>query len=169
MRDKLGRPTCSPEDVLDYFSNLDSENFVFAVNQNLLNMLGHPRTFFALPYKKVFFRGGYCQDVDHGSHDVLSNQTDAKNTRIVYVHFHHKSFARYRSSAREKLIPFVDVDDPQALATFSGTGWHLVAHLQKSEEEFYSIMTPDNRCIEFPELYTKFQSLGIDPLFCERV
>jgi hypothetical protein len=167
MRKLDGQPTCEREDLENYFSSLPAETKTFEVHENFLNMLGHPTTFFALPYKKVFFRGGFCREVDHGSHNALSLLTTIGNTRLAYIHFHHKSFERYRQAAKEKLRPFVDVENPVALANFRGTGWHLVTHLQKTREQYYAIMKPDQRCFEFYDLYRKFLALGLDPRFCE--
>lgn len=167
MRQADGHATCSRDRLIAYFSSLRPATTIFEVRENFFNMLGYPKLFFALPYKKVFFRGGYCGVVDRGSHRPVRSSAQVERTRIVYVHFHHKSFERYRQTAQEKLRPFVDVHNSAALAEFRGPGWHLVTHLQKTEQEFYAIMQPDNRCFEFFELYEKFLDLGLDPKFCE--
>jgi|GEM_PF-6790669 hypothetical protein len=67
----------------------------------------------------------------------------------------------------EKLKPYVDVNDPAALVAYREMGWHLVANLLKTEAEYMAIMTPNDRCIAFPELNAQFKRLGIEPGFCE--
>jgi hypothetical protein len=167
MRRPDGQASCNRDALAQYFATLPAAITAFEVQENFLNMLGHPKTFFALPYKKIFFRGGQCGIVDHGSHELLWPIVPIEKTRLAYVHFHHKSFARYRRAAEEKLRPFVDVSDPAAIEQFRGPGWHMVTHLQKTEREFQAIMTPDDRCFDFHELHETFLNLGIDPHFCE--
>jgi hypothetical protein len=168
MRLADGRATCAREHLAAYFASLPADGTAFEVGENFLNMLGHPKQFFALPYKKVFFRGGHCGVVDHGSHTAIWAPVPVAQTRLAYVHFHHKSFERYCRSAKEQLRPFVDVNDAAALETYRGPGWHMVTHLNKTAQEFYAIMTPDSRCFEFLELYETLLELGIDPAFCDR-
>jgi len=168
MRLADGTATCAREHLAAYFSSLPADSTAFEVGENFLNMLGHPTLFFALPYKKVFFRGGHCGVVDHGSHTCLWPLVPAAATRLAYVHFHHKSFERYRRAAEEKLRPFVDVNDAAAVEAYRGPGWHMVTHMKKTAAEFYAIMTPDSRCFEFLELYEILLALGIDPAFCDR-
>jgi len=167
LRLPWGAPSCRPDDILDYFESLSPSSLAFGVAENFLNMLGHPKTFFALPYEKVFFRGGHCGVVDHGSHKIIWPFMQARATRLVYVHYHHRQFARFRRAALQKLAPFVDITDEAALAAFRGPGWHMVTHLRKTEQEFLHIMQPDNRCFEFPEFHDRLLALGINPSFCE--
>lgn len=163
-----GHPTCSKKHICRYLAELPQDAKAFAVVENFLNVLRHPRTFFALPYRKVFFRGGSCGNVDHGSHTLLSPAMDVFETKLVYVHFHHKSFEKQKQASLQKLKPFVDVESGSELKDFHGPGEHLLLHLFGTEEEYYRIMTPDSRCIEFNELYDKLLSLDIEPDFCEQ-
>jgi hypothetical protein len=169
MRDEAGRPTCARDEVLAYLESLVGEEAILEVKENFLNTLGHPSVFFALPYQKVFFTRGGCGNVDHGSHQGNSpRSTQAKATRLVYLHFHHKPYAKLQALSREKLVPYVDVDNGDAVANFRGTGWHLVLNLRRTEQEYMSIMVPGGLSIEFPEIVAMFEMLGIDPRFCER-
>jgi hypothetical protein len=168
MRDEAGAPCCRRAALLDYLQLLAGESAMLTVNENFLNTLGHPGLFFALPYPKIFFTRGGCGTVDHGSHTGTSPRTDrTRRTRLVYVHFHHKRYETQRAMAREKLLPFVDVDDPVALAAFRGVGWHLVGHLLKTEMEYRSIMRREPVSIAFPAFIELLRALAIDPLFCE--
>lgn len=166
MREADATPCARREEILAYIGTLYGE--VFEVRENFLNMLGHPELFFALPYQKVFFRRGAVRALDHGSHNCTDKADDAPvPTRLVYTHYHHKSFARQREMSLEKLRPYVDVTDRDALAAYRGIGWHLVAHVLKTEVEYRAIMTPDSRCINFPGIGVQLRQLGIEPDFCD--
>jgi hypothetical protein len=169
MRDATGAPACARDELLAYFESLADETAMLEVKENFLNTLGHPSVFFALPYQKVFFTRGGCGTVDHGSHQGTSpRSTEAKPTRLVYVHFHHKPYAKLNALSRDKLLPYVDVDNRNELTAFRGTGWHLVLNLLRTEQEYMSIMVPGGLSIDFPEIVTLFNAIGIDPRFCER-
>lgn len=169
MRDGASRPTCDKQSLLSYLAGLSHETAPLLVKENFLNILGCPDGFgfWALPYQKVFFTGGHAGVVDHGSHRCISSIEPALPTRLVHAHFHHKPHALQMQMAREKLLPFVDVNDTAALNAFMGAGSHLVPHLLKSEAEYNAIMTPDSRSIKFPELASLFERLGIEPRFAE--
>jgi hypothetical protein len=168
MRDAAGRPACARDQILAYLATLADEETMLEVKENFLNTLGHPSVFFALPYQKMFFTRGGCGSVDHGSHHGTSpRSTEAKPTRLVYIHFHHKPYAKLNALSREKLLPYVDADDPRALTAFRGTGWHLVLNMLRTEHEYMAIMVPGGLSIEFPEIVTLFNVLGINPRFCE--
>jgi hypothetical protein len=164
MRFADGGPCADHAEIRKYLAGLTGE--VFAVGENFLNMLGRPEIFFAFPYSKMFFRGGFVRVVDHGSHRCLDGTAGAA-TRIVYAHYHHKPFARQVATSLEKLAPFVDVNDRVALADFRGTGWHLVTHVLKEPHEYEALMTPDKFCIRWDGMAVALRNLGIDPSFCD--
>jgi hypothetical protein len=51
---------------------------------------------------------------------------------------HFKPFQHVLTGARNKLAPYVDVDDAAALKDFSGVGTHLTKYFSMSADEFYS-------------------------------
>jgi hypothetical protein len=166
MRDAQGNPNAVREDILAYCATLTGD--LFGVQENFLNVLGHRDVFFALPYQKVFFRSGAIHALDPGSHTCIDiTPQPPVPTRLVYAHFHHKTFAKQLQMSREKLQPYVDVSDRVALEAYRGTGWHLVSHMLKTEAEYMAIMTPDRRCIAFPSFNAMLERLGVDPAFCE--
>jgi len=168
MRDETGAPSCDRDAMLAYMAALAGETAMLQVTENFLNTLGHPGIFFALPYQKVFFTRGGCGFVDEGAHWGGSpRSSETKATRLVYVHFHHKRYATLVKMSREKLRAYIDVDDPVALETYRGIGWHLVTNLRGTEADYMSIMTPGGLSITFPALVELFLALGIDPMFCD--
>lgn len=172
MRDETGRPSCERAGLLAYFESLAAETAMLQVCENFLNTLGHPGIFFALPYQKVFFTRGGCGHVDEGAHTGVSPRSaQTKSTRIVYVHFHHAAYEKLQRKSLEKLRHYVSADDRATLAAYEakrGVGWHLVLNLRRTKEEYMSIMVPGGLSIEFPEIVTIFELLGIDPRFCDR-
>jgi hypothetical protein len=172
MRDADGRPRCERAALLAYFETLAGETAMLHVKENFLNTLGHPGVFFALSYQKVFFTRGGCGTVDEGSHTGTSpRSTEAKPTRLVYAHFHHKTYEKLQRNSREKLRHFLDVDDRAALLAYEESrsiGWHLILNIRRTKEEYMSIMRPGGLSIEFPEIIALFKDIGIDPLFCDR-
>ena len=165
MRDEAGQPSCGKAELLRYLATLRGASAPLLVTENFLNSLNSPGGFWALPYQKVFFTGGHIAEVDHGSHSCTVPTPSPLPTRMVYAHYHHKPYAIQQMMSREKLRPYVDVDDSAALEAFRGVGWHLVLHLLKTESEYQEIMTGGS--VQFPELPALLETLGVNPRFAD--
>lgn len=158
--------TCSRSEVFAYLDQIRGFNGRLQINQNYLYILGHLGYFWPLPYQKVFFSGGNCLSLDHGSHvGVARGGDEVRVTSLAYAHFHHKPYHIHQELSRAKLRPWVDVEDTEALRAFAGPGFHLVADLLKSEEEYLSQFRIDSRAVYFKEIVDLFSLLGIDPNF----
>jgi hypothetical protein len=172
LRREDGGFTCEREEILACLAAYAGQPETLEIKQNLLNILGHPGLFWALPYQKVFFSGGNLGRLCHGSHEDVSGRGAGKlETPLIYVHFHHKSWDEQVKASKEKLRHFVDVDDPKALAEFKGLGWHLLLHLRAGEAAYRELMkvAPSGPPVrEVDGLMALFDVLGIDPLFSER-
>ncbi|MDE2240382.1 MAG: glycosyltransferase family 2 protein, partial [Rhodospirillales bacterium] len=72
VRREDGSFTCNKKDILDELANYAGRTETLEIKQNLLNILGHPNTYWALPYQKVFFSGGNLGLLCHGSHEDIS-------------------------------------------------------------------------------------------------
>ena len=164
-RDEAGQPSCEKASLLRYLATLRGSAAPLLVTENFLNSLNSLGGFWALPYQKVFFTGGHVVEVDHGSHSCVAPAPPPVPTRIVYAHYHHKPYAMQQRMSREKLRPYVDIDDRAALEAFRGVGWHLVLHLLKSEDEYRDIMTGGSE--QFPALPALLERLGVNPRFAE--
>jgi hypothetical protein len=88
-------------------------------------------------------------------------------TKIVYMHYHHKSLEKHKRMSRQKLAPFVNVDDQEALKNFNGIGYHLVGSINRSSQEYAEIMKPNDFTIEFEAFCLQLENLDIDRRFCE--
>lgn len=165
-RDKAGKPSCSRNVLSAHLADLASLGGMFGIAENFLHILGQPGYFWSQPYQKRFFRGGECLSLDHGSHWGSSSSGDTVNpSRLAYAHFHFKPYQIDRKLTREKLKPWVNVDDLEAVRNFDGPGAHLRSHLLMSEDEFYQSLKPNGNAIYFEEMVKLFHLLGIDPDF----
>lgn len=169
LRRDAGGFTCGRAEIFACLESYRGRTETLEVKQNLINVLGHPGRFWAFDYQKVFFTGGNLGIVDHGSHtDVSGRGNGLLETPLVYLHFHHKSWAEHVKAGKEKLRPFVDVDNPEALKGFQGIGWHLLVQMNAGEEAYKEIMKVTPGPPDVDGLLELFEKLGIDPLFFER-
>jgi hypothetical protein len=170
LRDEDGRYSCAKDAIDGYLATLKGREAVLEVKENLVNILGAPGKFWPMAYQKVFFAGGHCGVVDDGSHEDISGRgRRTEETRLVYIHFHHRPYAQQVEASKEKLRPYVDVENRRALAAFRGHGWHLAAHILRGEAAYMDMMREAGPgAVEVPGLLALFQELGIDPLFTER-
>jgi hypothetical protein len=164
IRDETGAPTCERAAILDYLAGLRDIAAPLLVIENFLNTQHNPEGFWPEPYRKVFFPGGHAGAVDEGAHHCISSTAPEVVTRVAYAHYHHKPYAVQLRMSREKLRAYVDVEDRAALSAYRGIGWHLVAHVLKTEAEYLAGMTEGS--LRIPQLAALFASLGIDPRFC---
>ncbi len=166
MRDGQNKPTCSRSEIFRYLETFQGYLGRLIIKENFLHILGHAGYYWALPYQKVFFSGGNCLSLDHGSHiGQARHSEESLVTRMAYAHFHFKPYEINRELSREKLRPFVDVDDLLALERFDGPGTHLKHHLLNTREVYYSTFRVDHNAAYFSELNKLFELLNIDPNF----
>jgi tetratricopeptide (TPR) repeat protein len=76
--------------------------------------------------------------IDHGFHEAdIPRGKQYGVTSLMQIHMHFKPFDRILSSARDKLQPYVDVADPNALKDFRGVGVHLTRYFSISASDYY--------------------------------
>lgn len=166
LRDEDGTPVCSRSKIIKYLEQFREFAGRLEIKENFLHILGKSGYFWSQPYQKVFFAGGQCESLDHGSHMGVARGGDRSIvTRLAYAHFHFKPYEIDRELSREKLRPWVDVDDPAAVRAFEGPGAHLRNHLLASREEYYSGFKVDANAIYFDDMMRLFSLLDIDPNF----
>lgn len=159
-------PLCERSAIVDYLGQFRGFPGLLEIKENFLHILGHPGHFWSQPYQKVFFAGGSCVSLDHGSHfGEARHSGDSRLTCLAYAHFHFKPFRIDRELSREKLRPWVDVDDEEAVRAFDGPGAHLKHHLLCTEEEYYAGFRLDDNAIYFGDMVRLFDLLGINPNF----
>jgi hypothetical protein len=158
--------SCSRDKIYEYLYQLRGFSGALEIKENYLHILGHPGYFWSQPYQKVFFAGGNCLRLDHGFHTGIARTSpETRQTSLAYAHFHFKPYHIDRKLSQEKLRPWVDMDDIDALRAFNGPGFHLKSHLLETENEYYSKFIVDHSAIYFKELVDLFNLIGIDPNF----
>ncbi|EHH69331.1 glycosyltransferase family 2 protein [Gluconobacter morbifer] len=138
---KNGKVLCDSLSIKNYLTSIPFSETTYHVTKNYLNIIGHPEYYQEHPYSKVFFSKKLIVPLDHGSH-LTSASVKVTPSDIVYIHCHAKPFATLLAHSRDKLRPWVDIDDPKALAAFEndqGIGWHLVKYLRMSETEYLNL------------------------------
>lgn len=166
LNDPSRGPLCERSAIFAYLEQFRGFPGLLEIKENFLHVLGHPGYFWSQPYQKVFFTGGNCLTLDHGSHVGTARSSDeSRTTRLAYAHFHFKPYRIDRELSREKLRPWVDVDDEGAVRAFDGPGAHLKHHLLCTEQEYYAGFRLNDAAIYFDDMVRLFRLLGIDPNF----
>jgi hypothetical protein len=154
--------SCERADILKELERHINQSQVLAVGANLINVPGAPGYFCRWRYKKVFFAKGCFERMDRGFHGGVSRKADGEyQTKIEYVHMHHKEFRTLLAHSKEKLSKYVDSADPAKLQNYNGNGWHLVKYLQMNESEYLLRLNHEPRT-EFHQFIAKVNSLGFD-------
>ena len=146
LRTADGKVSCNFSEIKKYLRSISPSQTTYHVIRNYLNIIGHPNYFQEHSYSKVFFNNDLIVPLDHGSH-LTSSSINVTPSDIVYIHCHAKPFATILAHSRDKLRPWVDVNNPKALEEFEmdrGVGWHLVKYLRMSEKEYLSIFNKKN-------------------------
>jgi hypothetical protein len=131
--------SCRTDDILGCLALLRGSTVVSEIAYCLDNRPGFADLFRLVPFQKGFVPVDTFLHIDHGFHEPTT--TDGRppaRSRIRLIHMHFKPFDLVKSHAREKLAPFVDVDDPGAVAAFGGVGKHLVRYFAMSKDEYYT-------------------------------
>ena len=137
LKDRMGATT-SFERILGHLHELSNTGGLFRVNKQFFNIINRPGEFGIGDYiKTIVVPDGTFVSSDHGHH-FCTTTTGNRYTGcdFAYVHYHYKPLAVLRAHARAKLAPFVDVDDPAAVAAHTGPGHHLCRYLTMTETEF---------------------------------
>lgn len=76
--------------------------------------------------------------IDHGFHEAdMPEGLDYGRTTLIHIHMHFKPFEHLLRSARDKLRPYVDTRDAEALRHFDGVGMHLKDYFFVSRSDYY--------------------------------
>ena len=118
--------TASRNKVLAFLRSRKGCSRVLRVSHCLMNVAGSLDVFGIVGHQKSIVPAGHFRSIDHGFHEAeLESGKAFYNTPIVHIHMHNKPFAILLEHAKDKLRPYVDVDDQDALRDFNGVGAHL--------------------------------------------
>lgn len=156
-----GKVSCNFDKIKDYLTYLPKSDTTYHVIRNYLNIIGSPDYFQEHPGNKVFFSNQLIVPLDHDLH-LTSSSAETAPCEIVYIHCHARPFDTMLVRSRDKLRPWVDVDDPKALVTFEadkGIGWNLVKYLRMSEKQYLDTFNKTG-ATHIPELTEILKNLG---------
>ena len=113
------------------------------IDMSLFNVVGRPGWFAPNhSFYKGFLPARSVESIDNGQHEPKSKlEPGHRVTNLTYLHWHNKPYEVARASARRRLTPFVNVDDPSALASYlafpgGAPECHLVDLLCWTEEAY---------------------------------
>jgi len=145
-----GTPSCRRQDIMNYLESLRLREGMYHMTGAMENINGVPGRFiWREHYKKVYFSNRQCLGLDIGYHNgTPRNGLPRYDAKIFYVHYQVRPYNMFRKMARQKLEPFVDPDNIEALLAHKGNNFHLAEHeLERS----------------FPEFEALFRVLGLNP------
>jgi hypothetical protein len=116
--------SCEHAPLLGALAELWQEQAALRVTTAFYNILNHPDWYWRWPHKKTFFRDGTFSYMCHGYHDGRTMNNEVVETRFAHVHYHHKPYSLMVRHAKNKLRPYVNVEDRSALETYKGPNHH---------------------------------------------
>jgi len=165
-----GTPSCDRQDIHNYLSGLLLRPGVYQIPGAYENINGVTGRFIWRDhYKKVFFSNRQCLNLDIGYHTGFPrNGLPFWEVGIFYVHYQVRPYEMFKKMARQKLEPFVNPDDEEAVRNHQGANHHLVG-LYVLDKESYNATLEAKRQSDgqlerfFPEFESLFRVLGLDP------
>jgi glycosyltransferase involved in cell wall biosynthesis len=170
LKRDTGSLTASREDVYAYIAQFQGFKGRLFIRENYLRILGHPGYFWPQPYAKVFFDTDACLGLDHGFHiGHPKDENQSIDTSFIYAHFHFKPYETNRQLSLEKLSPYVDVNNLNALSAYDGPGFHLKSHILSTKSEYEDMFIINSDSILCKDIDNHLLKIGIDPNFSDIV
>lgn len=161
-----GNILANKNSIHSHLERLDRLEGPFRITMDLFNIVNSPGWFWPQPSGKVFVRKDTLKKLDHGFHfcETVLGSTEI-NTQFIYFHYHHKPYNDFIRGAYNKLAPFVDINDSEALKNFQGPGGHLLGRLTEGESWFNQRLSKALR-VYVPDIPHILGMLGLEnPLF----
>ena len=130
--------TCSRSPIWSEIERVSEGGVVCRVTHCLDNRPGHFDLFrYAGHVKSILIVREFIA-LDHGFHAAeIPQGNEYGSTSLIHIHMHFKPFEDILRGARDKLRPFVDVGDQNALHNFRGRGVHLTRLFSISDSDYY--------------------------------
>jgi len=160
-----GKVSCAETDIRAELSSLETENKALGINSAYFNILGQKDYFWRWPHKKTFFRTGTYKIMDHGYHEGVSRiEQGRRDTRFVYIHYHHKPHETIVEHSKAKLRPFMDIDNPEVLQAERAKGNRLAVFITDPKESYMKKFSPE-KGVSLPVVADFFHSIGSEVPF----
>jgi len=159
--------SCCRKEIFEHIEALRLEKSMVRVSRWLNNRPGFMNLFHLNDCDKSIVPVAYFKSIDHGFHDAKSlSNSDFVETKITYIHMHFKPFEITKAHARDKLAPFVNVNDVDALRSFSGIGSHLPRYLFMTKRDYYENFEGyEYPIVRFNGLNEILSALGVESEF----
>jgi hypothetical protein len=116
---------------------LRGEKAALRISEGFYNILGYSGWYWCWPHGKTFFAQSF-QYLDHGYHSGRTENGLSIPTAFAHMHYHHKPYCMMVTHAKNKLRPYVDVEDRVALSQYQGTAHHCVKPILETAETYMS-------------------------------
>jgi len=130
--------TCSRGPIWSEIERVSEGDVVCRVAHCLDNRPGHFDLFRLAGHVKSILIVREFIALDHGFHAAdIPQGKEYGSTSLIHIHMHFKPFDDILRGARDKLRPFVDVGDQNAVQNFRGRGVHLTRLFSISHSDYY--------------------------------
>ncbi len=154
--------TTSRNKILAFLDTMRGSDKVLRISHCLINVPSSLNVFGIVTHTKSIVPAGRFRFIDHGFHEAeLEGGKAFCNTPIIHLHLHNKPFAMLLQHAKDKLQPYVDVNDLEALSKFAGVGWHLKKYFFGFESAYMASMSSVVR-VDFEGLARRAAAFGLD-------
>jgi hypothetical protein len=147
------------ENILGALSEHRGSTNALRVNEAFYNILGYPDWFWCWPHQKTFFAKSF-EYLDHGYHNGRTASGLSESTSIIYLHYHHKPHVTMVQHAKNKLAPYVDVENKELLSNYQGTAQHCVKAILDGEERYMSQFNTKH-AVRLPNICNMFANLRV--------
>lgn len=158
--------TTDRQKIFDAFDALSGEKQALGMRLAYYNVLGHEGYYWPTTHKKTFFYKGTFGRMDRGYHEGQSRLAEGKReTDFVYMHYQNKPYTMLVEHSKNKLRPFMNVDDTEELKASYDTN-RLARFILDGEDEYMKKFTTED-AIFLPEFRESFAKHGITPPFVD--
>ncbi|PPQ28585.1 glycosyltransferase family 2 protein [Rhodopila globiformis] len=131
--------SCSRTQIHEELTNIFRGGVVCRTAHCLDNRPGYVDLFRYIGHIKSIVLVHSFLGIDHGFHQAgLPPGKAYGTTSLIHIHMHFKPFDQLLRSATEKLAPYVDVTDKEALKAFGGVGNHLTKYFFMDAVSYYN-------------------------------
>lgn len=134
-----GKPCFDPSKIKEVLHQYVGEKNALSINSSYFNLLGVDNHFWRFDTRdnlqnKTFFAKQSFVWMDHGFHTGRTKTGERVVTPFTFMHFHYRPYAYVGIHSKNKLRPYMDVENEKILADNKNN--RLVSQILSSEEEY---------------------------------
>ncbi len=151
--------SCDPALIRQALEPLRGAKSTLRISEGFYNILGYSGWYWCWPHGKTFFAESF-QYLDHGYHSGRTENGLSLPTDFAHMHYHHKPYPMMVNHAKNKLRPYVDVEDRIALSKYRGTAHHCVKPILEGADAYMSRFNNDH-AVFLPAFPQRLRELGV--------